>query len=360
MLRRFGLTLEKTDERNVISELLAIVLTLVGTFAVTGILLQIANVDPLNAYRSLFTGALGSRDAIVETLARSTPLMLTAISTVIAFRGKIWTIGQEGQLIGGAMMSYWALLLFGGLPRPILLPIIIITGFMGGALLGLISGIMKAYFDVNVIISTVLLNYIISLVLSTLLYDQKLWMDPSHYYPQSAQVPAIARFPKLIEGSHLHIGIIMALLAIILVYWLLKKTPYGYEIRAMGANPTASRFRGIHLNRVIISTLVLSGGIAGLAGLGEVFGVQNRLVMDISAGYGFTGIAVAMIAGLNPIAVIPTAFLFGGLMNGSFSLLVKTNVPTTFVFALQAIFLLFLLIGRAVTSYRIRRPCTDV
>ena len=131
MLRRFGLTLEKTDERNVISELLAIVLTLVGTFAVTGILLQIANVDPLNAYRSLFTGALGSRDAIVETLARSTPLMLTAISTVIAFRGKIWTIGQEGQLIGGAMMSYWALLLFGGLPRPILLPIIIITGFMG-------------------------------------------------------------------------------------------------------------------------------------------------------------------------------------------------------------------------------------
>ena len=359
MLQRYRFTLESTHDRNVVTELLAFILAIIGTFIVTGILLRIADIDPVHAYLSLFSGAVGSKEAILETLVRATPLTFTAIATVLAFKGKIWTIGQEGQLVGGAMMSYWSLLLFGDLPRPILLIVVITFGFLGGALLGLISGVLRAYFRVNEIISTVLLNYIISLVLSALLYDQKLWMDPSYYYPQSAPVPDVARFPVLIPESPLHFGIILALLAVVLVYWLLKKTPYGYDIRAIGANPVASLFHGVHLNNIIIITLVLSGGIAGLAGAGEVFGVHHRLVTDISGNYGYTGIAVAMIADLNPIAVIPTAVLFGGLMNGSFSLLVDTNVPTTFIYALQAIFLLFLLVARVFSTYRIKRNSND-
>jgi simple sugar transport system permease protein len=288
-------------------------------------------------------------------MLRATPLLFTGLATVVAFRGKVWSIGQEGQLFAGAMMSYWILTLAGNLPRPLLLVCVILGGFVGGALLGLISGLMKAYFNVDVIISTVMLNFIINDVILMLLYSPDYWMDPAQFYPRSAAIPPAAQYPILFTGYRIHLGVVIAIALAFVVDWILKKTPLGYDIRALGANQSAARFRGINIRRTLIIIMIISGGLAGLAGASEVFGVHHRVQMEISIGYGYTGIIVAMLAELNPLLTILTAFFFGGLINGSIKLVTSIGVPTALIYAMQAIILLFILTARVFSRYRIRR-----
>jgi simple sugar transport system permease protein len=346
--------IERNEETSVLLEILAVVLALVGAFLISGILIKMAGADPIEGFVNLLKGGFGGQRQILETLLRSAPLMLTGLATVIAWRGRIWTIGQEGQLFAGAMMSYWVLTQFGELPGGVILILVIVGGFMGGAFLGMIAGVLKAYFNVDIIISTVLLNYIVNNIILMLLYDHKYWMDPKQFYPRTAAVPEAARYPILLEGYRIHLGVIIAILAAFLVYWILEKTPYGFDIRALGANPIASKFRGININMVLIITMIISGGLAGLAGTGEVFGVHHKLQMEISPGYGYTGIIVAMLAELNPLLTIVTAAFFGGLINGSVKLVTSLGVPTALIYAIQAIILIFILAARVLIRYRVR------
>lgn len=355
MKRFLNIKLERVGETNLLIGILAVLLALIGSFLVSGFLISIAGADPIEALTDLVTGGFGGTEQILETLLRSAPLLLTGLATVIAFRGKIWSIGQEGQLFAGAMLSYWLLLQFEDLPRLLILTIIIVGGFLGGALLGLISGVMKAYFNVDIIVSTVMLNFIINDVILMLLYSPDYWMDPRQYFPRTAPIPETAQYPVLFEGYRIHLGVVIAILAAILVYWILNKTPYGYDIRAFGENPTAAKFRGVNINMILIITMFISGGLAGLAGTGEVFGVHHKLQMAISPGYGYTGIIVGMLAELNPLATILTAVFFGGLINGSLKLVTSAGIPTELIFAMQAIILIFILVARVLTRYRIRR-----
>jgi ABC-type uncharacterized transport system permease subunit len=355
MKHLFNFKFEKVEETSLLKEITAVALALIGSVLVMGLLIKIAGADPIVGFTSLIKGGFGGKEQILETLLRSAPLLLTGLATVIAFRGQLWSIGQEGQLFAGAMMSYWLLLNFGYLPRIPLLFLVIIGGFMGGALLGLISGLMKAYFKVDIIISTVLLNYIINDIILMLLYDHNYWMDPASFYPRTPAILEKAIFPTLIEGYRIHIGFAIAIVAALLVYWILKNTPLGFDIRALGANLTSARFRGININRVLIVTMLISGGLAGLAGAGELFGVQHKLQMEISPGYGYTGIIVAMLAELNPLVTILTAVFFGGLINGSVKLVTSIGIPTALIYAIQAIILIFILAARVLTRYRIRR-----
>jgi simple sugar transport system permease protein len=355
MGRFLKIRFERTEESNLLIEILAVILALVGSFLVSGLLIKSAGADPIEALVSLVKGGFGGQRQILETLLRSAPLLLTGLATVIAFRGKIWSIGQEGQLFAGAMMSYWILLQFEDLPRAVILILVIIGGFLGGALLGLISGVMKAYFNVDIIISTVMLNFIINNVILMLLYDHKYWMGPDQFYPRTATIPEIAQYPILFEGHRIHLGVVIAIVAAMLVYWILNNTPFGYDVRAFGENPTAAKFRGINISMVMIMTMFISGGLAGLAGVGEVFGVHHKVQMEISPGYGYTGIIVGMLAELNPLVTIVTAIFFGGLINGSVKLVTSVGIPTALIFAMQAIILLFILAARVLTRYRIRR-----
>jgi len=359
MMRILNLKLEKKEESSLFVEILAVVLALVGAFTVAGLLIKTAGADPIQGLMSLVIGGFGGKRQFLETLLRSAPLLLTGLATVIAFKGEIWSIGQEGQLFAGAMLSYWVVsqisTLIGTLSPGLYLLVVITSGFLGGALLGWISGVMKAYFQVDIIISTVLLNYIINNVILMLLYDKKYWMDPASFYPRTPAVPDLARYPILFEGHRIHMGVIVALLAAFVVYFILKKTALGYDIRALGANPIAARFRGIDVKKVLIITMVISGGLAGLAGAGEVFGVHHKLQMDISPGYGYTGIIVGMLAELNPLLTIVTAVFFGGLINGSVKLVTSIGIPTALIFAIQAIILIFMLAVRVLTRYRVRR-----
>lgn len=345
----------RVSETNIFVDIGAVVIAIIAALFVTGVLIKAAGADPIVGYVNLIKGGFGGQNQLSETLLRSAPLMLTGLATVIAFRGEIWSIGQEGQLFAGAMLSYWVLTQVGDIPGYLIIILVIIGGFMGGAFLGLIAGAMKVYFNVDIIISTVLLNYIINNVILLLLYDHKYWMDPNQFYPRTAPVPEVARFPILFEGYRIHLGVVIAIAAAFLIYWILEKTPFGFDIRALGANKTTAKFRGINVGMVLIVTMIISGGLAGLAGAGEVFGVHHKVQMEISPGYGYTGIIVAMLADLNPLLTIVTAVLFGGLINGSVKLITSIGIPTALIYAMQAIILIFILSARVLTRYRIRR-----
>jgi ABC-type uncharacterized transport system permease subunit len=356
MLKALGLEVVKVRKIHPIIQFLVVILAILIAFAISGLFISFSGGDSVEAFSAMLKGAFGEKRKLWETLLRSSPLMLTGLATVITFRAQIWSIGQEGQLLAGAMLSYG---LYRGLPpemsRPLMLTVVVLGGFLGGALLGLIAGWMRSRFNVDIIISTVLMNYIVTTMLFLLLNDHKYWMAPTTYYPQTEYVSEASWYPILIEGARLHMGFLIAVGLAILVYWIMKRTPYGYDLRALGANPVATQYMGIDVKKLIVITMAISGGLAGLAGAGELFGVQHNLSQGISPGYGYTGIIVAMVAELNPLVVILVAILFGGLINGSVILATVTGTHTSIIFVIQALVLLSVLVGQALVKFRIRR-----
>lgn len=356
MLKALGYEIVIKRDVHPVVQILIVVVGILAAFAISGWVISLTDHDPIESFAVMFKGAFGEKRKIWTTLMRSSPLLLTALATVIAFRAQIWSIGQEGQLFAGAMFSYAVYRgLSPDLPFPLFLTLLVLAGFFGGAMLGLLAGWLRTRFNVDIIISTVMLNFIIVTMLQFLLYDQKYWMDPNHFYPRSAIIPKDFWYPILVKGSRLHMGFLIAVVLALLIYWILKKTPYGYDLRALGANPVATQFKGINVNRLILITMFLSGGLAGLAGVGELFGVHHNLNMDVSPGYGYTGIIIAMLAELHPIFVIFAAIFFGGLINGSVILVTSTGVHTSIIFVIQSLVLISVLVSRALMKYRIRR-----
>jgi simple sugar transport system permease protein len=253
------------------------------------------------------------------------------------------------------MAGFLAFNLFSGLPKPVFILLILLFSFMGGALLGAICSFLKVRFNVDEIISTVMMNYIILYFLSFMLSAEGPWREPESYYQQTILIPTEFRFPVLFPRSEVHLGFLVALLCAIVVKIILDTTPLGYEIRALGFNSKALKFKGTNISLLMVIILALSGGLAGLAGAGELYGVQHRLVMDLSNGLGYSGIIVAMLAGLDPLGVVLAALLFGGLTNGAYRLQTATGVPSAFVDAIQAIVLLCVLASFVLSRYQIRR-----
>ncbi len=354
-----GFQIGKRRETGLVGQLLAIVIALLGAFLVTAILIRIAGANIGEAATALFQGSFGSKRAIVDTLVKSAPLILTGLSATIAFKAYIWNIGIEGQLIAGAMAAYWGYSLFDWMPTIPFILIVIAFGFFGGAFWGLVPGLLRNTFNVDIIISTVMSNYIAAYLLSFMLSGSGPWREPGSYYQQSAKLPEAFWYPQIISETRLHIGFLIGILVTIWIYILVRRTPLGYEIRALGSNPVASRFKGTNIPKLILIVMVISGGLAGLAGAGELFGVQHRLRLNISPGYGFTGMLVAMLANLNPILVLPVALFFGALNQGAIQMQIVTQVPTALANAIQAVFLLFLLSAQVLARYRIWRISDD-
>lgn len=339
-------------------QILSILLAIFMSAIVCAFMLKSAGVDVKEAFGLIYTGAFGTWKATTKTLVKATPLILTGLAVTVAFRAKIWNIGAEGQLFAGAITSYWGYTLVQGAPAPVLIGTVLMAGFLGGALYGGLAGYLKAKFALNEVLSTVMLNYVIRYVLSFLLISGP-WRDPSSFYQQTQRIVQAAKYPFLFGISRLHMGFAIALLMAVVVYLFLKRTSLGYEIRAIGFNPIASRFKGINVDRTIIIVMLISGGLAGLAGAGEVFGVHYRLKPDISVGFGFLGIIIAMLAALHPLAVVLAATLFGGLVNGGIRLQVFTGIPTAMISSIQAIILLFFLTAAVLTRYEIKGVKAD-
>jgi simple sugar transport system permease protein len=331
---------------------LAILVAVLAALLVSAGLIATSGADVKGALLALFKGAFGSRDAILETLVQATPIMFTGLAMVIAFRGKVWNIGGEGQFFAGALAAAWVCMHFYNLPKPAIIAIIILSAMLAGAIWAFIPGILKARFEISEIVVTVMANYIMTGFAAYLLSGP--WQAPNDHFLETPRFKAITFLPTFFQ-SRIHLGFWVAIVLIALVYILLWKTPLGYEIRAVGENPVAAKYKGIRDRAVILIVMCLSGAIAGLAGGMELTGLNHRLRMDISNGYGYTGILIAMLGRLNPVGVIPAAIFFGALVNGSTSMQVNFDVPVPLVSTIQGVVLIFLLVTDTLFRYRIRK-----
>jgi simple sugar transport system permease protein len=324
------------------------VIATLAALAVGAVMLLFLKVNPIEAYHSLWNGAFGSTNALAETLVKATPLLLVALGICISFRADVINIGGDGQMIIGAILGTWIGLVFVDMPGWMVIMLALLGGFLGGAIWGGIAGLLKAYFKVNEILSTVMMNAIAVQLMNFLLRGPMI--DPSQAQkaskiPQTARLLDAFHLPRLVP-TRLHLGVLIAVVLAVLVYILLWRTTLGYRIRAVGQNPHASRYAGIKVQRYIVLALFLSGAFSGLAGVVQVYGVNYRMITDGSAsGFtgaaGFNGIVAALFGQLHPILSIPASILFGALLVGANSMQRVVQVPSALITALNGLVVVF-------------------
>lgn len=336
--------MDKPLAKSWITQVLVLLGALTGALLVGALLIAAAKSDPIKAYRVMFTGPFDSKFGITETLVRATPLLLVGLGIVISFRSGILNIGGEGQILIGAITAAAVALTFRSLPGVLLLPMVLVAGSIAGAFWGGIAGWLKARLSVNEILSTLMLNQIAAQLYLFLIRGPLI--DPQEVaygtgVPQTAMLPEHVWLPRLVPGTRLHSGIILAVVMAVLVYVFLWRTTIGYRIRAVGAGPEASRYAGIKVKLYLILAISLAGAFAGLAGAVEVLGVHRRGLEELSAGYGFSGIVAALFGRLHPLGTIPAAILFGALILGADMMQRAVNVPAAIVMAVQGLVILF-------------------
>jgi simple sugar transport system permease protein len=325
--------------KNIQGKITAPIVSVLLALLVSAGIISIMGVDPLTAYYWMFKGALGSNNSIAETLLKATPLILTGLSFALAMRCGLLNIGAEGQLFMGGLAATIAGIYLTGMPMVIHLPIAIMAGFVGGGLWGLVAGLLKVRFGANEIITTVMLNYVAIFFVGYMVHGPLL--EPPGFLPQTPMVAASAMFPKILAGTRLHAGLLIALIALLLFYILLWKTKLGYEIRVVGSNQDAAKYAGMNPKKSILLAMFFSGGLAGLAGMSEILGVQLRLMEKFSQGLGFDGIAIALLGQNGPIGVLLASLLFGAMRSGANIMQLVTGVPVAIIYVIQALVVLF-------------------
>lgn len=314
------------------------------------LLMLIADVDPIVAYQTMIKGAFGGQRQITETLLKTAPLLLIALGLTIAFRARVWNIGAEGQYFMGALFGGVIALYFAHWPRPLLLGSMFVAGLVGGALWALIPATLKIKVGINEIISTLMLNYIAILLMAYLARGPL--QEPGGYLPTSARFDPVARLPLLL-GTRIHIGVVLVFLLVPVVYYLLWYTPVGFRLRAVGSRASVAQYAGISVERVIVFVLLLSGALAGLAGIMEASTLHYRLKTGISGGYGFNAILVALLGRMNPFGVAVAALFFAALTIGAETMHVLAGVPPELADAILAIIVLSVLAVDALARRRI-------
>ncbi|MFX0540448.1 ABC transporter permease [Roseovarius sp. S4756] len=329
-------------------------LAILATVAIASFLAMIAGANPFSVLGLIIKGAFGSKFALLETLNRATPLIFTGLAVAVAFRARLWNIGAEAQLYAGALVV--AVLGTGLLNWPsfALLPAMAILAMVAGAILLLIPALLKVRLGVDEVVTTLLINFIFLLFISMLLEGPL--KDPMGMgWPKSPRLIDEARLSRMAEGLRLHWGFGLALIAAVITWIIGARTTLGYEMRAVGLNREAAEFAGIPVGRVLIKTALLSGGLAALAGYSEVAGLKGNLTLDLSPGFGYTGIIVAMLALLNPLGVIAAALFVAGIFVGADSMSRAVGVPTYLADIMLATALLLMVVAILLTRFRVVR-----
>ncbi len=327
------------------------VIAIVVTLVLCSGLIVAAGAGVWSAYGALFAGAFGSKFNLVETLVKAAPLTFTGLAVAVAFRAKFWNIGAEGQLLAGAMGAAFV----GGhadLPAWSLAPLMILAGAIAGGLWASIPALLKVRLKVDDVVATLMLNFVMFYLMMALLNGP--WKDPLSGYPDSPDIRMDAEFPILLEPTRLHLGVLLAAIAAALVWLMMTRTTLGFAIRAVGENARAAAHGGISINKVVFATAVISGGLAGLAGVGEVAGLHFQVMATLSPGYGYTGIVIAMLARLNPLGVIPAALFFAAVATGAETMSRNTGVPVFFADVIQGASLICMLVALLFINYRVR------
>lgn len=306
--------------------------------------------DPVEGYNALFQAAFGSIDGLAATAIKAVPLVLVGVGITIAFRANVLNIGGEGQIVMGALAGTVTALAVPGLPAPVLLPLVLLAGVIGGGVWGGIPGALKAYFNVNEILSTIMLNIVAVQIMNFLLRGPLLdtaQISGLSRVPQTERLSRNADLPILIDGTRLHAGVVVALLAAVAVYVLLWRTTLGFRLRAVGFSREAARYSGMPVRGSITLALAMSGALSGLAGAVLVFGSEShRMVTDGSAtGFtgaaGFNGIVAALFGALHPLWTVVSSFIFGGLLVGGNAVQRAVQVPSALIVALNGLVVVF-------------------
>ena len=331
--------------------------SVVVAFIISGIILKIIGGDPWRVLKFFFEATFGSWAVFSDTMVKATPLIMVGLACAVAFKMKMRNIGAEGQFYMGAFFASLVVLI------PIVpetgskfvtIALMVVMGMIGGALWGFIPGFLKAKYNVNEIITTLMLNYVAILWNNFWIFDK--WSDAGFQmtptFPKTAWLPRLADLAReypIFSGITLHLGVVFGLIAAGFMWWVFKRSRWGYEINLIGDNPEAARYAGLNITRNVVLVMMLSGALAGLAGMSEISGVVHRLQEKISSGYGFTGIIVAWLAKLDPFAVIIVSILFGGLIVAG-----REIQPSGLANLLQGIILFMVISSDVLTRYQFR------
>ncbi len=328
---------------------------LAGLFTI-GLIFLFSGVNPLFAFYKIFSGSFGSAYGIKETITKAIPLILIGGGLAMAFRAKFWNIGAESQLLMGAIFGTWVGLTWGpSLPSYVIVPLMFLAGFAGGAMWGIIPAILKIKYAINEVISTLMMNYICAEFMIFLIVGP--WKGKTKFgFPYTDDLPESAIL-GLIPGSRIHyVTLIVALIASVLLALVMYKTRFGYEVRVIGENPEAGKYAGIDFFRTTVIIMAISGGVAGLAGVGEAAGIHHYLSYPetISSGYGFTAIIVAWLAKLNPLFVIVSGLFFAGILVGGDAIQISLGLPAASVEVFNGTLLVFLIMGDYFLKHKVR------
>ena len=320
---------------NIYISFIAILLSLV----VASIIMLLVGYNPVSAYSALIQGAFGSVTAIANTLSKSIPLLFTGLAFAFANKGGLFNIGGEGQLYIGALAATFVALLLGDVPGYIIIPVSIIAGMIAGGLLGAFVGAVKAKLQINEVIVAIMLNYIVSLFASYCVNGPMKAADSMT--PQTEVIAQSALLSKIVPKTQLTTALYIAIFVAVILYFFFAKTTMGYNIRIVGENRFAAQASGVNMVKTTILTMGISGAIASLAGITEVFGKYGRFIDGFSPGFGFTGIAVAVLANNNPFAIILTSILFGALDAGALKMSYVAGISANMVMVMQGLVILF-------------------
>ena len=329
----------------VVTPLIAILLA----FLVGGIIIVSIGKSPMEAYLFLFKGAFGSESALATTLVKATPLIFTGLAATFAYRCGVFNLGAEGQFIMGSIASIVVATM---LPKAVTLPVPLvfitsmIAGIVFGGIWGALPGLLKVWRGLNELIVTILLNYVATLFMSYLVNGPLMEGD----IPQTAAIGDRLKIPLLSNTMRLHYGFFVALLVALIIYYFLFQTSKGLQLRSVGLNQMASKVYGINVNRFVLSSFIISGAIAGLGGSIEVHGYAFRLMPGYGSGFGFDGVAIALIGQLNPIGTVIAACFYAALRTGANMMQVVSGIPTSVVAIIQALVIIFVIAGSALTN----------
>lgn len=327
------------------------------TFAITAIPILLAGANPVAAYAAYLVVPLTSQFTLLEVLVSATPIMLTGAAVAIAFRAGYWNIGAEGQLLLGAVAAAGIGTVVGSLPPLLALALMVGGGALLGAAWALVPALLRVRFGIDEVVTTLLLNPVALLLVNGLLHGP--WRDPVTGFPESERIAASAEFPILIERSRVHIGFLLAIAVVAVAWYVLARTPTGLRLRAAGLSPQGARLAGINVSRTLLGAALVSGAIAGIAGVSEVAGIQNRLTGGLSPGYGYTGIVVATLGTLTMPGVAVAALFLGDLTVGASSAARSLGIPSQLGAVVQGVLLLTTIALLTLRRHHVRRlPAT--
>ena len=342
---RWEKRLEPSRQVNVAIPIISIVLALL----VGGVVILLLGFNPLHVYRSMLAHAFLSRSGLMDTAVKAIPLILAGLGVALAFRMLLWNIGAEGQIYVGALAASGVALTLPEAPAYVVLPTMLIAGMLAGATWALLAAIPRAYLGANETIITLLLNYVAIYWVDHLVFGP--WRDPGAMgFPITKAFSSAARLPML--GGRIHVGILIALAGALMLYLILYHSRWGYEVRVIGESVLAARYAGMNIQRNILLVMMISGGLAGLAGVTEISAIHGRLQAGFSPGYGYTAIIVACLAAMHPGWVVVVSFLLSGLLVGGFSMQIA-GLPLAVVSMLQGAILFFLLGSSVFARYRL-------